>query len=298
MKKLSLQYLLFLAILTVAIVTSQILVQKTISDSKSDSRIINISGRQRMLSQKITKAALKLQDSKTREEYYSTKQELSNAAELWTQSHKALQFGNENIDVTDMNKSERLLELFVEIQPYYADILAAVEDIKKIGFSRSTQETQMQQLNQSTQIILDNEASFLKLMNDITFEYDRLASRKVEQLSISEYTLLAVALILILLEAFFIFRPMIKSAKKKETEISELHEYVQKSITFLGQTEQEKHYASSQINEANEKINELVAANYELKRKLNELENTKGEKKEKETPVKRKKKDTTKKQSL
>ncbi|PIB36880.1 hypothetical protein BFP72_16460 [Reichenbachiella sp. 5M10] len=275
MKKLSAQYLLFLAILTVAIITSQILVQKAISDSKTDSRIINISGRQRMLSQKITKAALKLQNSVNREEYYATKLELTNAADLWAQSHEALQHGSGSIDVSEMNKSAALNELFIQVQPYYSAILDAVDQVRDIGYSASQSGAEAERIHESIRTISNNEPSFLKLMNDITFEYDDLASQKVKELSQSEYYLLAVALVLIVLEAFFIFRPMFNTAKKKESEISELHDYVQKSISFLGKSQEDKTDATTQIAQAKEKIRVLKEANLELKQKLNDMENSK-----------------------
>ncbi|MBU2915486.1 type IV pili methyl-accepting chemotaxis transducer N-terminal domain-containing protein [Reichenbachiella agariperforans] len=267
MKKLSVQYLLFLGVLTVAIVASQILIQKAIADSKTDSRIINISGRQRMLSQKITKAALKLQSCKTREDFYAVKLELTTAADLWAESHDALQHGNANIDVSEMNASPILISLFSNIQPYYDSIIGAVGNIRTLGFSSSIRGSEKDTLVKSIKTISDNEANFLQLMNDITFEHDRLAHQKVEELSTSEYYLLAVALVLILLEAFFIFRPMFKSAKKKESEISDLHEYVQQSISYLGKSQE----GETLINEANETIKKLKSENSRLKTKVKNL---------------------------
>ncbi|MCV9388178.1 type IV pili methyl-accepting chemotaxis transducer N-terminal domain-containing protein [Reichenbachiella ulvae] len=271
MKKLSVQYLIFLGILTVAIVTSQILIQKAISDSKTDSRIINISGRQRMLSQKITKAALKLQSCETRQEFYETKLELTNAADLWSRSHEALKHGNESLDVTEMNQSATLNKLFTQIEPFYSSIIGAVENVKKLGYSASQSGEQEETLAESVKIISGNEASFLKLMNDITFEYDHLAAQKVEELSSSEFYLLAVALLLIVLEAFFIFRPMIKNSKKKDSEISELHDYVQKSISFIGKSQE----GENQIKEAEEKIKMLTEENVQLSMIVKSLENSK-----------------------
>lgn len=272
MKKLSIQYLIFLGVLTLVIVTSQILIQKTISDSRSDSRIINISGRQRMLSQKITKAALKLQTARSRDEYLSSKLEMTNAANLLMESHNSLKFGSDNIDVKEMNKSSLLNKQFVQIQPYYEAISGAVSDLNEVGFDLEAGGADRSQLEYNIELIKSNEAEFLRLMNDITFEYDRLASEKVEELSSSEYYLLGITLLLIVLEGFFIFRPMFKTAKKKQHEISELHDYVQQSISVIGKNQADKKYAATQINEANQKIDELKELSVDLKSKIKELE--------------------------
>lgn len=259
---------MFLGVLTLAIVASQILIQRTISDSKTDSRIINVSGRQRMLSQKITKSALKLPLAKTKEEFNRTKSELTDAARLWTESHQALKFGNEQLDVSEMNKSVFLERLFTQIQPYIESIDEAVLQLDQFSYQQVHEGETPAEMEEAIQVISDNEKDFLKLMNDITFEYDRIASAKVEKLSTSEYYLLAGTMLLILLEAFFIFRPMVKTSKRKDHVISEFNDYVQQSISALGQTHQEKELADNIIAEANEKIEALSTVNNNLRKRI------------------------------
>lgn len=273
MKKLTIQYLMFLGVLTLAIVASQILIQRTISDSRTDSRIINISGRQRMLSQKITKSALKLPLSKSKEEFNRTKSELTDAARLWTDSHQALKYGNERLDVSKMNESVFLARLFTQIQPYFQSITEAVIELDQFNYDELEADAIPPQMEEAIQAISDHEKDFLKLMNDITFEYDRIASEKVEKLSTSEYYLLAGTLLLILLEAFFIFRPMVKTSKRKDHVISEFNDYVQQSISALGQTHQEKELADNIIAEANEKIEALSTVNNNLRKRIKQTKN-------------------------
>jgi len=264
---------MFLGVLTLAIVASQILIQRTISDSRTDSRIINISGRQRMLSQKITKSALKLPLSKSKEEFNRTKSELTDAARLWTDSHQALKYGNERLDVSKMNESVFLARLFTQIQPYFQSITEAVIELDQFNYDQLEADAIPPQMEEAIQAISDHEKDFLKLMNDITFEYDRIASEKVEKLSTSEYYLLAGTLLLILLEAFFIFRPMVKTSKRKDHVISEFNDYVQQSISALGQTHQEKELADNIIAEANEKIEALSTANNNLRKRIKQTKN-------------------------
>ena len=273
MKKLTIQYLIFLGVLTLAIVASQILIQSTISDSRTDSRIINISGRQRMLSQKISKAALKLPLSKSKEEFNRTKSELNDASLLWKDSHQALKFGNDQLDVSDMNESVFLERLFIQIQPYYKSINEAVTKLQQYSYEQITSGTTPAPMEEAIQVISDHENDFLKLMNDITFEYDRIASAKVEKLSTSEYYLLAGTMLLILLEAFFIFRPMVKTSKRKDNVISEFNDYVQQSISVLGQTYQEKEVADDTLAEANEKLEALASVNNNLRKKIKRTKN-------------------------
>ena len=58
--KLKRMYLFAFISIAIAVILSQILIQYNLNKQQNDSRIINTSGKQRMLSQKITKGILKL----------------------------------------------------------------------------------------------------------------------------------------------------------------------------------------------------------------------------------------------
>lgn len=272
-KKTAIQYLLFLGGLTLIIVISQVLIQKSISESKTDSRIVNVSGRQRMLSQKISKSAMRLQASNNEKEYLDAQEELSAACKLLVASHLSLMNGNEELDVSKMNNSVVLKRLFGWLLPFYETMVLAVHEIEQHDYA-------WYQISQNREILAghikkinESEDDFLKLMNDITFEYDHLSSEKVENLSISEFYLFGITLLLIALEAVFIFRPMINKAKKKEAHIGDLHGYVQESIKVLGQTEYQKRNAEAKILtyerqlEESKKQNEILTAKLKKKPK-------------------------------
>ena len=64
-KKLKQMYLFALMTIAITILLSQLLIQHNISSQLNDSRLINVSGRQRMFSQKLAKEILILNDSET-----------------------------------------------------------------------------------------------------------------------------------------------------------------------------------------------------------------------------------------
>lgn len=256
MKKITSKYLIVLAILSLVILGSQMLMQQTIKNSKSDSRIINISGRQRMLSQKLTKSALKMQNAKTERVFEDGRVELKAALALWSQSHQDLQSGSTEIDVSEMNGSRVIKQLFADIDPSFNQIKAAATRLAESNL----QQAQQRHLDIWVDQILKYESNFLTLMNKITFEYDRLASAKVEKLSGTEYFLLGFTFLLILLEAFFIFKPMLTDSRKKEQAIEDLN--------LL--REDERSFSASQIKQANQKIKRLRELALQLKEELSE----------------------------
>ncbi|VXD13990.1 type IV pili methyl-accepting chemotaxis transducer N-terminal domain-containing protein [Marinoscillum sp. 108] len=260
MKKYTSKYLSVLGILTLVILGSQILMQQTISGSESDSRIINISGRQRMLSQKITKASLKLKAAENEREFSVAKTELREAYELWVQSHHDLQFGSKEINIIEMNGNEDLTILFKDIEPHFQTIKEASGILIGMRYEDMSNPDKFSIIRQSITEITATEATFLNLMNQITFQYDKQAHAKITKLSTTEYYLLGCTLILILLEIFFIFRPILMDAKRKESLISEL--------SILRADEQS--FSSEQIGLANRRIKELRKVALQLKEELTE----------------------------
>jgi len=258
MKKASSKYLAILGFLTLVILGSQFLMQTTISDSKSDARIINISGRQRMLSQKITKASLKLVNATEVQAFEKARKELEASYILWNQSHEDLQYGSEEIDIGEMNGSKELNLLYENITPYFTAMQSAAAYLSNLRYQDLNDQYSKAKMQEHVAVISSQEALFLKIMNKITFQYDKQASDKVEQLAQVEYYLMGITFLLILLEAFVIFRPMYKEGKAKSQAISELSEL----------RIEEKAYASGHIKEANQRINSLRNYAFKLKAEL------------------------------
>lgn len=258
MNKLTSKYLIVLGVLTLVILGSQILMQDTIKQSKSDSRIINISGRQRMLSQKIAKVSLKIKEATNRQAYEEAQKELRDASALWAKSHDDLRFGDSQMDMDEMNSTQAVKDLFEKIEPFFLAIKKASDQLLATTYDKLSDEYAHARINKAVNQITSNEADFLELMNRITFQYDRQASSKIEKLSDTEYYLLGFTFVLILMEIFFIFRPLFMESKKKETLISELSTTITDTQIF----------SSSQIKLANQKIKQLQKLALSMKEDL------------------------------
>ena len=259
MKSITTKYLVVLGVLTLVILGSQILMQKTISESKSDGRIINISGRQRMLSQKIAKSSLKLSLAKERKEFENTSNELNAAYKTWHESHRNLKFGTNDLIVAEMNATPDLKILFQQIEPLFDQIQNAASFLSELNYD---EQDKANELAEMVKIISENEPEFLRLMNDITFKYDELASAKNEKLSRWELILMALTFILIFIEVFLIFKPMLVESRKKDQKLSEINSLL----------EDNKSFSSSQIELANVRISKLRKAALTFKSKLSDKE--------------------------
>lgn len=253
-KKLRRLYLFALLTIAIMVSLSQILIQYNLKRQLSDSRIINISGKQRMLSQKLTKEILILNfvtDS------FKKKQEIIRINEiisLWKFNHNALEKGNDSLGFPK-EKSPALSKLFVAIKPNFDTIIKATALFLENKNTHSKEEEENQKL---VKTILESESIFLSKMNEIVGEYDKEALEKVTLQSKIEYVLLLLTLLVLLLEFLFIFKP---TNKKIETLILKLLFSEKKALKLARDTE-----TLSEIKENS--VKELKSLNYAMENTL------------------------------
>ncbi|OXB02549.1 histidine kinase [Flavobacterium oncorhynchi] len=250
----NLRRLYFFALLTIAvtIIISQILVQYNLNQQLSDSKIINFSGKQRMLSQKIVKEVLILQYVS---ENASAKQisHLNDVLSLWKKNQNALQNGSDSL-AFPKEKSETLSKLYLEINPIFNKI-ANTTDSFLLNLKQKKQAAENQKL---VTIILENEGIFLSKMNQIVSQYDLEAHEKVTEQRRIEYWIFGFTLLVLLLEFLFIFRP---TNKKIERLIAKLLSSEKKALKLAYDTE-----ILSEIKENS--VKELKSLNYAMENTL------------------------------
>lgn len=216
-KRIRRRYILALCIIIFALLLSQIIVQYNINNEMSYSRIINIAGRQRMLSQKISKDvyAIYLSENKETEDLYID--ELVSALEIWRKSNTDLQRGNIEEGISKIS-NKKIEDMFLDIKkPHEAMINSAYDIIDMVKSSNYNKSEFLSKMH----IIQDNEKLFLKGMDDIVFQYDLDAKEKILMIKNIEVILLAITLMLILFEILFIFAPAEKSIIKAFKDINE-----------------------------------------------------------------------------
>jgi two-component system sensor histidine kinase DegS len=250
----NLRRLYFFALLTIAltIIVSQILVQYNLNQQLSDSKIINFSGKQRMLSQKIVKEVLILHyvsDTASAKQISHLKSVLS----LWKKNQNALVNGSDSL-AFPKEKSETLNKLYLEINPIFNKI-AQTTDAFLSNLKQKKQTSENQKLVQN---ILENEGIFLSKMNQIVTQYDLEAHEKVTEQRRIEYWIFGFTLLVLLLEFFFIFKP---TNKKIERLIAKLLSSEKKALKLAYDTE-----ILSEIKENS--VKELKSLNYAMENTL------------------------------
>ena len=209
------RYLVALSLIALLTLLSQWIVQHTLADQEYDSRVVNIAGRQRMLSQRITKAALYLSTSQSEADRLAAQRQIESALALWRQSHTGLRLGDASLGLPGGN-SEAIETLFRKLEPDYQAMLAAAQDIAGAA-------NQPQIVAQGIAVLRQHEPAFLEGMNEIVFRYDSEAQRKVDHARLLELGLAALTLTTLVMEALLIFAPAVRRMRH-DLHRHQLHE--------------------------------------------------------------------------
>ena len=251
--KLKRMYLFALITIAITVLLSQLLIQYNLNLQLNDSRLINISGKQRMLSQKLVKEVLILNlvtDPIQKKEEIS---KIKETASLWKFTHYALLNGNDSLHFPKI-KSPVLSQLYTDIKPHFDSINTATAKLLKNN-SEQSDSINNQKL---VRTILDHEGLFLSKMIHIVSQYEAEALHKVTLQRNTEFAILGFTLLVLLLEFLFIFKP---TNKRIELLISKLLASEKKAIKLAQDTE-----LISEMKENS--VKELKSLNYAMENTL------------------------------
>ena len=214
--KLSRLYIIALSTIALSVIISQILVRKHLETQQSDSTVINIAGRQRMLSQKLTKEVVSLSVSSDKKDREILQKNIKETLYLWNFSHNSLQKGNDSLGLPKEN-SDHITREYNALNPVFNTILKAsnsiVEKLEKDLL------ISVDELTSDIKKIINNEGEFLLIMDRIVNQYDLEANKKVVWLRKLEFLLMTFTLLILLGEFLFIFWPTAKSVKATLSEL-------------------------------------------------------------------------------
>lgn len=207
-RRLSYWYIFALSTVALLSIFAQWLVQRQLERGQGDSHVINLAGRQRMLSQQLAKAALRVTRPADAE---TSRQELRALTPQWRASHVALQHGDAELALPG-NVSPEVAELFAAIEPHFVAMEEAA--IRLLRQPAGVEESA------AIDTILQQEQAFLAGMDRIVAQLEAEAEQRVVRLRSLERILLAVTLFVLLCEGLFIFRPAVNRIRRLVAELN------------------------------------------------------------------------------
>ncbi|UZO80024.1 ATP-binding protein [Aquimarina sp. ERC-38] len=183
----------------------QVVIQQFITSQLDDSEIINISGRQRMLSQKLTKEILLYQNYFKDTTNYHYLNRIEQTLQEWTTAHKKL------VSYNKREKKRQITTMFNELQPVFSKIEASIISFIKLNKGSNLEIAGSKELLDT---VIFHEPIFLGKMDAIVQQYETEAKTKVVWLQRIEYVLAALVLLILIVEFIFLFRPVALGVKQ------------------------------------------------------------------------------------
>jgi two-component system sensor kinase FixL len=211
-RRLDARYLLVLAAVVLLVLVDQAIIQPLLVRLDAYAPVINLAGRQRMLSQKLAKSALALgaaEDDATRRTRHT---ELDDTLRQWSSAHAALREGDAKRGIKRINSPE-IERRWTQLQPHY--------DAMRAAATRLMAETRRDHSGALASVteILSHEAFFLAMMDAIVKLIEDEAAREVARLRALSLAIAATVVALSLGLGYFVVRPATRTIRRQFDEL-------------------------------------------------------------------------------
>ncbi|MDZ4783335.1 MAG: ATP-binding protein [Planctomycetia bacterium] len=200
-RRLSVRYLLVLVAVAALVGLDQIVVQPLLQHLGEFAPVINVAGRQRMLSQKLTKASLAYQAAPTPEERERRRVELRSTLDQWVAGHRALLEGDVAIGIARIHTPE-IDEQWHALQPHWQAMRDAARSLAELPATDAVGDTA-----RLVAIVLEHERRYLPTMDGIVKLLEQAAARQVTRLRLCALSIDSAVILLLLGLGSFVVRP-------------------------------------------------------------------------------------------
>lgn len=199
------RYILAIFLMVSLIVAAQLILQTFQSGLDNSAYLVNIAGRQRMLSERLVKLSFVLSgESPFKKE--DLREEFKKALSFWEHSHRALVDRPSQGKLSGSN-SAAISELFRLLDPEFRTLSQNLHCFIKRDRCGETFSLLLSRIDRA-------QRSYLPLMNKIVFEYSEEARKDSRRMSHIELLLCMATLALLLAESLFLFRPALSTIQQ------------------------------------------------------------------------------------
>ncbi|QSX33549.1 EAL domain-containing protein [Shewanella avicenniae] len=229
----TLTYILALVIIALLALLSHYLVQSIVDQQESTARVVNIAGRQRMLSQRITLFASELRQTRTEELHGAELASYYDAISTMSTMHYALMNGASSLNIPTPS-SNAIKAMFnqppTNLHQKVTEFLVLAERVVDASLDMSQRNEAYKQLRQAAR------AEMLQSLDAVVLQFQRESEAAISQLQRYNRLSLGGMLLTLLIEALFIFRPLLLSLYRREQEyhalLADMDEEIAEQIQF------------------------------------------------------------------
>ena len=247
-QKLRRTYIIALTLIALTLIGSQIFIQNHLFFQRGLSETINKAGRQRMLSQKITKDLLLIGDEQLdQDERIAFLDILSQDIRLWETSHESLKYSTQ---VETSIYADDIKKLFFQMDSYYVPLL----DVASVRLAEDPRDAI---INREKALL--NERQYLIKMDEIVQLLERGGEYKVQQLRRIELLLFIIGLGILLLEYFFLFKPGDRAMQGYISDIKTNNDNLAGTLNELQVVKDEKVKLNHELSALNDALTNTIA---------------------------------------
>ncbi len=191
-----------------------VLQRNVIGAFNEDPRVVQIASRQTGLGQQLVKNAIGMGYSTTERNFNIFKNELRRIYPEWQKGHEALLNGSNELGISQPVQSDNYLALQEALRFSQFEINANAANLLDVAFTENKTDVNALSLRKSIEIMINTIRDYDKASSDITTYLVNNAQGRSTSLSLSEYTGFGILLGIVLLQGFFIFRPLVKLASE------------------------------------------------------------------------------------
>ena len=213
------KYTAALASIAALALAGQMVVQFALLRIANAAAVMNVSGRQRMLSQQVSKVSLRLMveqdDPGTQRACLA---DLRREIDEFRTAHRGLEHGDADLGL-DADTSPEVRRRFEALRPHYEAVLAAAEAILAAPAAPNGVPPP-DRIRPHVRALLLAEPAFVEKMHDLVGEFERDAKRRVVTVQAVETAVLLGLLGLLAAEGVFVFRPAVRSLTHAYAELA------------------------------------------------------------------------------
>jgi diguanylate cyclase (GGDEF)-like protein len=207
-------YLSALLILAVLTICSHLVLDHVLRTNAGSDAVVNMSGRQRMLSQRIASMAAQYRLGDR-----SARQELLSAADALEAAHDKLLRGDQQNQSRDLYTQQLHALYFGGIHPLDKEVHEYIADARRFAAMSPTDPAAEDMLSH---IFAESRAPLLVALNQAVQLHQLEGERRLAQLEHLQWVILTIVLLTLMLEALTIFRPMIRRITRYMSEVLHL----------------------------------------------------------------------------
>jgi PAS domain S-box-containing protein len=210
-----------IAALTIA---SHAVIQPALEGQKEYGRLIDIAGRQRMLSQQLSQAALTMQLAGDEASFRARTAALKEALSSWTSIHRRLVQGDPELLPPEGDGDARIARRIDDLEADFHAMESAARQVLAQAAEKPWPAIDRGRLYAAAEPLLDHQAGYLSGMDEIVALYRGQAKSQLLRIQRTELALVGAILFLLVFTGLSVLRPAARTMRRQFAQLTESEE--------------------------------------------------------------------------